>query len=385
MPDVESVVLSLTGPDSHTLVRERGVGSLVLGPAGSLPKPDLVAGQGEVIDWHVFDQFTVPAGYPWPRWIVYRGDDTSFLDWSIERGIERFSWRPGAARTVDAGRARIDRFEVVLHAAPLDVVLPASSVEFSVVGLPSLLRPSLAPEAVCPRLRFSPQTAIHGEPLPLPEYDALRHARSVDVSVPALRQPFDCASLLQFPGLTSLTVAGQLANIEALADLRDLEALAVRYCPDLSGLPGLDTWPNLASFIAWNVDEKTGKRLRTELKQTMAATADRGWTNSTVSKLRKPEWFTNEYGLPFSAWPASNARAATKAYRAAARAIADAAEPVDVEKAIRGFVRAINRLTGIDTIEREDAGEAAAQLAAETPFGQLHDQAQTWFDHERDF
>jgi hypothetical protein len=50
------VELSLTGPDSHRLVRSPGVGVVVIGPPrGTPPRPDLVVGVDDAIDWAVFD------------------------------------------------------------------------------------------------------------------------------------------------------------------------------------------------------------------------------------------------------------------------------------------------------------------------------------------
>lgn len=53
------------------------------------------------------------------------------------------------------------------------------------------------------------------------------------------------------------------------------------------------------------------------------------------------------------------------------------------ETGIRQFVRVINALPGIYTIEREDAGEAVALLAARRSFDE--DRALALFDQERDF
>ena len=94
---------------------------------------------------------------------------------------------------------------------------------------------------------------------------------------------------------------------------------------------------------------------------------------------------TTEHGLPFAAWPKSTARAAVRAYRTAEVGITAAASPDDVETAIRDFVQAINALPGIETTEREDTGEAIAQLAGQAPLPISADLAQAWFDAERDF
>ncbi len=328
----ETFVISLTGPGSHRLVRSPGVGVVVIGPAGSGPRrPDLVVAADDAIDWAVFDPFTVPAGYPWPRLIVYEGDDTGFFRWSERRPIENLSWRPRAAHVIDASAAQIERLGIVLRDAPLHLTVPHRFL--SVTGDLSLL--TVALDGDCPRLSFAPDTrpAPDSPPLRLPDLPALAGAASVDVTVQPGRQPFDCASLLQFAEVRHLVLAGQLVNVDALGRLRHLRGLQLRFCPDLTGLPALHSWPDLTHLLAFNVEEVTGRRLRGELRR-----SDREWRHSGVSQLRKPEWFATEYGLPFSAWTGRRAKRATVAYRAAQAAIAAATAPAEVEAAIRAFV-----------------------------------------------
>jgi hypothetical protein len=360
-------VVSLTGPDSHRLTMAPGVGSLSIGPGREAD-----VAPADRLDWTVLDPFSTPAGSPWPRWISYEGDDTGWLDWSGRRPVEGFSWTPHAAHDLDASRAGIHELSVTVRRAPLRLVLPAG--RFAATGDLSLLTPRLAPGADCPALTFRPAPAV------LPTFPALAGATSVDVSVPPLRAPFDCASLHQFPGVRQLVLAGSLTNLDALAELRGLTGLQLRYVPDLAGLPPLDTWPDLTHLIAWNVDDRAGRALRTEFRR-----SDREWRSSSVSKLRGPAWFTTEYGLPFSAWPSRSARAAVKAYRAAETAIGHADTEAAVEAAVVGFVQAINRLPDIETTEREDAADAVTLLTTATPLGDLSSAAAGWFTASREF
>lgn len=367
-------IISLTGPDSHRLTLAPGVGSCTLGPRG-----DLEVAPGDRLDWSAFDRFSTPAGSPWPRWFGYEGDDTGWVAWSRNRPIEGFRWTPHAAHDLDAGAARIGELAVTVRHAALRLVLPAG--RFSAAGDLTLLTPRLAAGADCPPVHFAPDTApAPSVPYGLPRLIALATATSVTVSVPPLRQPFDCASLRQFPGVRGLALSGSLANVGALAELTGLTGLELRYVPDLSDLPPLTAWPGLTRLIVWNADDRASRRLRAELRR-----SDREWQYSSVSKPRTAEWFRTEYGLPFAGWPGRSARSAVTAYRAAEAAIRDAATEADVQAAVHAFVRAVNRLTRIETTEREDTAAAVRLLTADTPLGDLGAAAESWYDAVREF
>jgi hypothetical protein len=389
VPDTKTITLSLTGPASHTIVQEPGRGDLSIGPAGYDARlPDVVVGPDDSINWAAFDPLTVPAGYPWPRSLYYRGNDTGFVAWSARRRIEWFDWVPMADAVVDAHEAQIGRFVVHLRTTNLKIVLPAKErcQHFQAVGDLARLRPERAPGAACPNLEFDPDTkpSRGGEPLALPRLSALADVASVHVRVQPLRQPFDCASLLQFPKLRDLALAGQLTGLDTLARLTELTSLGLRYCPDLSGLPPLHTWPQLTTIIAWNVEETAGKRLRTEIRHLTNSTG-RQWQYASAKQLRRPQWFATEYDLPFSAWPKSTARAAVGAFRTAQASITAATSPGDVQTAVRGFVQAINALPGIETSEREDAAEAVTRLGGHAPMPIAAELVRSWFDAARDF
>ncbi len=390
MPSADAVVLSLTGPASHTIVREPGMGDVTIGPAvPGTPAPDVVVGVDETINWSAFDPLTVPAGYPWPRGIHYHGNDVGVFAWSQSRRIEHLRWTPAAGVALDASRARIVHLAVDLRRASLDIVLPRTGDaggSFTVVGELSRLRPALAAGTSCPRLSFTPDTkpSRHADPLRLPRFPGLAGATSVEVTVAPLRQPFDCTSLLQFPDVRRVALRGHVTGLAALVDFSALTDLELRYCPDLSGLPALDSWPHLEAIIGWNIEEATGKRLRTEIRR-LAKSTGRAWSYASATQLRRPEWFATEYGLPFSGWPGRIARTAVKAYRDAEATISRAASADEVETAIRRFVRGINALPDIDTGRRDDAGEAVVLLAADAPVEIAPDVAVSWFDAERDF
>lgn len=209
---------------------------------------------------------------------------------------------------------------------------------------------------------------------------------NLTLNSPPLGQPISLDGLERFPNLESLSLWGSFCDLEALARLTGLTSLELRFMPELDGLPSLDTWPLLDRFIAFNVEEAGGKRLRQQMK---ARAKVRPWDEyASVSQLRKPEWWASEYGRPFSAWPKRLAKLANEAYDAAQAALAEARSLEEAEAAITAFTLRFNSLMGIETTEREDLGEAVWQLSqSEHQIGQpiTEEAAQGWFDAARDY
>jgi len=168
-----------------------------------------------------------------------------------------------------------------------------------------------------------------------------------------------------------------------LAELKELRTLAIRGCPDLAGMPDLDTWQQLGSFIASDIEARGGKVLRGQLDQLKKS--GRMTERSTISQLREPIWFATEHGLPFAAWAGKPARLATRAYKQAAIAVARATSQDDVRSALITFVEVFNTVPDIGTIEREDVSDAVDRLAALAPAHATPEMAQAWFDSVRDF
>nr|WP_225445549.1 hypothetical protein [Paenibacillus arenosi] len=148
----------------------------------------------------------------------------------------------------------------------------------------------------------------------------------------------------------------------------------------------MNTWPILDRFIAYNVEESAGKRLKQQMK-TRATT--RPWTDyASVSQLRKPEWWTTQFGRPFSSWPKRLAKLANEAYDAAQETLAQARSLAEAEAAITAFTVRFNTLKGIETTERDDLGEAVWQLSqSDHQLGQPipEELAQRWFDAAREY
>ncbi|RXZ81069.1 hypothetical protein EBB07_16390 [Paenibacillaceae bacterium] len=384
-----SYPIDLTGPHSHTLVIRPGVGSLSIGPSQLGKKADLHVAPDARIDWTVFEAFATPAGSPWPRFLYYTGSDAGFLDWAQKRPIEEMTWAPilSADTLVDASQSILYGLHIELgqSGGRLSLRLPKRSFRLNVSGdLSRFLATGDMPFS----LTLAPLTSRRKSdpPFILPDLGELHQVTSLTLQNAPLGQPISLDCLDRFPNLDSLSLWGNFCDMDLLARHARLTNLELRFMPGLEDMPPLNTWPLLDRFIAYNVEETAGKRLRQQMK---ARAKTRPWTDhASVSQLRKPEWWPSEYGRPFSSWPKRLAKQANEAYNVAQAALAQARSFVDAEAAITAFTVRFNTLKGIETTEREDLGEAVWQLSqSDHLIGQpiTEEMAQCWFDAARDY
>jgi hypothetical protein len=381
VPENEPITLDLTGPGSHVISIESGKVSFALGPRDMDGRRlEAIVPLDAAVNWAAFDRETVPGGYSWPRAFYYHGDDVGFAVWSRLRPIENFTWRPSKASHLDMTGAQIGRFHVLVAGQPLEIILGGTRVAW-LSGNLDLLKVSIAARAEMPSITFSPNPT--GTVCKVPTLPALAELSKVMIEGEVAGMPFDCGSLLQFPGLWSLELRGNVTNLAALAELKELRMLVIRRCPDLAGMPELHTWQHLGSFIATDIEARGGKVLRGQLNQLKKK--GRMTDRSTISQLREPIWFATECGLPFVDWPRKSARLATSVYKQAAIAVARATSEDDVRSALIAFVEVFNTLPDLGTIEREDVSDAIDRLAALAPAHVTPEMAQGWFDTVRDF
>ncbi|MBJ9903252.1 hypothetical protein [Acinetobacter bereziniae] len=390
------IYISLTGTDSHQIKIPAGQGSFSIGRIGMDKKKfDVLVGENAVIDWDVFNTFYTPHGqqnahlHPygdWPRFFYYWGNDIGFVEWSKKRVIENFFWQPSRSLCLDLSDAQIRNLAIKSNDDLIKLTLDQSNN----IGLYSLhlsgkieLFEIKATQKI-DHIRIEPNTekdqsvsAYH-----LPIITDLAKISSLDVIVKPIGQALDCESLLQFPNLKNLNLTGNITNTACLKQLHQLERIGIRYAVNLEGFPALNTWENLSSFIAWNIDEKTGKTLNTQLKH---LAQEKQLDYSSVSKLRSPIWFSTEYGIPFENWENKNAKIAIKAYKSALKKISKAQNEQDVKESIIELIEMINTLPNIETVEREDTGVAVQQLVEASKFDIDQEIVNAWFDEFRDF
>ncbi|MCH5714792.1 hypothetical protein [Niabella hibiscisoli] len=390
--------ISLTGNNSHQIKIPPGQGSFSMGLAGMDKKKfDVLIEDDFPVNWDAFNELYTPHGqqhaekYPygdWPRFFHYWGKDTGFVTWSAKRAIEDFSWHPGQSVSVDLSNAGIRNLSVKANEHPVELVLGNKTSDRSALQTLALAGNihyfKIKTDRSDIYLKLNPDT-LHSRsatPYQLPVFASLAKINALDITVAPLGQAFDCESLLQFPHLASLNLSGNIVNTHCLKELRQLERLGIRYTPDLENFPLLHSWGQLKSFIGWNIEADTGKRLNAELK---LLAKQKELDYSSVSKLRSKIWFTTEYGIPFTNWDGKKAATATKAYKAALKAIGNAKAETEVYHSITELVQLINRIPGIETVEREDTGLAVRQLVEASSLNIPQETADKWFDELREF
>lgn len=383
--------IPLTEGKLYKVTLPLGQGSLSIGTKGvSKGTYDIWIEKDYDINWDAFNGLFTGYGqanreqFPygdWPRFFYYSGNDQGFVDWSYKRSIEEFHWFPQTDAAVDLTKANIRH--LFIHAEKNTIQISTGDQLRSLTCSGCIKNIELKACAEIPHITFflnDPQAeklCYH-----LPVYDVLKEAASVHIENSPVGLAFDCAGLLQFPNLTNLNLNGNLTNLSALAELKNLERIGLRFVPDLQDMPKLAAWNGLKSFIGYNIEETSGKELRAELKKLLK---EKEMDYSGVTKLRKKIWFTTEYGIPFSGWEDKNAKMAARAYKACWNEVKRSKAEKEVQEAIVKFVEIINGLEGIETSEREDVGDAIGQFADACSLEIAKEKWQLWFDEVRDF
>lgn len=381
MSDDLLMELSLTDDQSHRVRIPLGQGSFSMGLIGMNPKKfDVLLEKDLAVNWKTFEEIPYLQGR-WPRYFYYWGNDRGFIDWSYKREIESFFWCPQKAISEDLSLAFMRHFSVQVEEHKVDLSLGENIRNFSAEG--NLQNLEILKVQGLSTAGFSPEIVDESKSsYQLPEFPALKEIESIDISMKPIGQPFDCQSLLQFPNLESVSLSGNLTNLSQLKKLVKLEGLALRFVPNLDDLPALDSWPKLNSFIAWNVAESKGKLLRVELRKLKK---ERKMEYSTVSKLRKPIWFTTVYGIPFSGWEEKLEKKAIRLYKSAMKKLKKCTDEEEAEVLIKEFTLAFNEFPAMETSEREDIGEAVLQLIQIPSFIIDAKKGILWFDQVRDY
>lgn len=236
--------------------------------------------------------------------------------------------------------------------------------------------------AKIPCLTFHPDCPKEKSAYQLPVYKTLSQATYIVINHSPEKTAFDCESLLQFPDLKVLELSGNMTNLSALAQLKNLGHIGLRYIPDLQDMPKLKSWSSLKSFIGYQIEESAGKALRTELHKLKK---EKSMDYANITKLRKRIWFDTEYGIPFSDWEEKAEKSAARAYKSCYHKIKKSESEEEAHAAITEFVMKINGLKGIETSERDNVGMAIGQLIENSSLEISYEKWMNWFDEVRDF
>ncbi len=386
---MKEIILSLTGKNSHKITLPLGQGSLSIGTVGMNPKKfDLLVEEDKPINWDVFNTFYIPANEhlkdeipygDWPRWFYYYGNDIGFANWTRKRKTELFSWVPQKSVSIDLSKSQISALSVHSLGHQIDINLDngvdSSCQELNLSGDLSTINITK-----CRKL-YGFSLSLNDNITDIPDFPAIKEVCSLSIYANVIGEPFDCKNLLPFTDVESISLSGNMIGLEHLFEFKNLKHINLRQMPNLKNIPELKNWEKLKSLIAVDIEEECGKELRKELR---ALKKEREMDYSTVSGLRNAIWYTTEYGIPFTSWQ-KNEKKAVKKYKDTAKLLKKANTIGEVKTIIVNFTEFFNNFDNIETIEREDIGEAVFQLI-EIPKIQIdRKQANEWFDSVRDY
>jgi len=379
----KKLTISLTSGYSHEAKIECGQGSFNIGVQGIDENHiDAWVGKDDKINWNAFNRCEtifkpiLDKSIKWPRFFSYTGNDIGFIEWSKKRKIEEFRWQPQKKMKVDFTDADIDNLHIKSD-YELELSFGENVNYLDLYGNPNNY--IIEKCAKVPSLGFYPKKDNMIKLYSLPKYECFHEAEELLVEVNPNGAPFDCNSLLQFPNLKLLHLIGNMTNLSSLKELKHLNKLGLWDIPELSELPNLNNWKELNKFVAMNIEENAGKRLKEEIKELKK---QREFEFSSISKLKNKLWFETEYGLPFSSWDSKKEKKATSAYKNCLKQIKNATSKNDIKNAIINFTNEFNKT---DDIEKDDIYKALCILMKNSSIKIEHDTWLKWFDEIRNF
>lgn len=325
------------------------------------------------VDWSALDQL------PELTTLRYRGADPGFAEYVRSRpALDTVDWTEHAERSIDFGDTLITDLGVDASRGRVRVIAPPhlSSLRlFDVID-----RITIVAEHIEWPLR------VHFMAAELPERRVKGLAKMEALSVWPLKRA-ELRRLARYRRLRSLKLTGapgSIEHVDALAELRRLKSLEIAELWDLDGNHFPPGMPELEQVEIRGVVKDSVPAL----KQNLA-----GVPSVKISGARTQAWIDANLSNPFRGWEDDYPRAAKPAMKAWKTAVA-AAEKAGAgapRKAAQGILRALvdalNRVDekqGLDTIQREEALEAFAELA-ERFDAVAESDIDDWFDAWRRF
>ncbi|MBK9032677.1 MAG: hypothetical protein IPL61_15620 [Myxococcales bacterium] len=309
----------------------------------------------------------------------YAGADARVLDYVRGRPmIGELSWSRHGRAAIDLRGTNLTEVSVDV-AAPLTLTLPRAIRALSVSGDARLLTVVQPGDGVALDVTIGP--GPDGQPrLPVRGLPALRSLRLVNAAT------IEVAPLVAHPGLAGLYLHGtavRIPDIEALAGLPGLRRLELVHCygVDAARVPvAAQAWPALAYASVDGYRKPDAARWRACLA---------GVATVELRGAKTDAWLAANLDNPFRDWidrsPAVGKQACA-AWRKARAALGDGVGAGAAEPILRALITTFNALDGkhgLDTIDREEIGEAFHGLAAVA--GVADATAAAWFDRWRDF
>ncbi len=384
------LTISLTGEYSHQAFIQPGQGSFSIGVKGIDAEKftDVWVDKDDKINWDSFNRCEIffperlkddDVYSGWPRFFYYTGNDIGFIEWSKKRNIEDFTWKPQMDMNVDFSNSHIGH--LYIHSNnKLDMIIGDYVKYLDLYG--NLNNFKIVKCSKVPSLGFYPEKDDKKEIYSLPIFDNFHNAEELLVEVDPNGAPFDCKSILQFPNLKLLHLVGNVTNLSSLKELKHLDKLGFWDSPDLSGLPKLDTWKELTKFVAMNIDENVGRRLKDEIKEMKK---NEQYKFLSVNKLRNKLWFETEYGIPFSNWDSQMEKKATRIFKKCLKEVKSSLSEADVKKAILEYTSMFNKMDNIESVERDDIYSGLDTIMKNCPINIKYEDWFKWFDETRDF
>ncbi len=379
------ISISLTKNCNHEINIEPGQGSFTIGVKGiDKDDVDVWVDKDDKINWNAFydceKYFKGPMhdSTKWPRFFYYTGNDIGFIEWSNKRKIEIFKWKPQKNMNVDFTNANIYQLGIDSN-YKLNLSFGKNINHLDLYGNPNNYIVDNCLKT--PSLGFHFNKYIDNQYV-LPKYDCFKDVENLLIESSPNGVAFDCNSLLQFPNLKLLHLVGNMTNLQALKKLKHLNNLGLWNIEDLSNFPSLDNWKELNNFVASNIDENVGKRLKEEAK---ILKKERKFEFISITKLRNKLWFENEFNLPFSNWDSKIEKKATSIYKKYLKEITTANTKNDIKNIVINYTNCFNKLNDIETIERDDIYKSLCMLMKNSSIFIEEDVWLKWFNEIRDF
>ena len=308
--------------------------------------------------------------------IAYAGRDAGFLDYVVSRKIEKVSWKDHGQRTIDLRSSCVDDLSIEVGAEDLTLHVPETLDVLTVTGHVERLTVEGA------HLDFPFQLYLHGPHVAAPPrgmeaIQSVEYRGLIDSDTSAL------ASYSRIAELTLRGAPGKLRDASTLGQLRGLRELEICDVYELDVARWPSDWPLLEGVQIHGLRKADADGL----KKTLATVPD-----VRIAGARSDAWIESNLGNPFREWDQDDpsfgrtACSAWKKARHAATTLGSSASQAEAKEVLHGLVASLNRLNrkyDIDTVRREEAGEAFLKLARD--LGVPEAQASAWFDEWRDF